>query len=899
MQDTANVDQTVEGVAEKVVVACSYCGKKYLVESEKLGRHTTCSKCGQRFALVHDQSNGSETVDSDNALEVPQQEIESIALEANDDSDDGGVTLDASTLIDKVAGIETLRSREHTDRYEMGGEIARGGMGSIIESRDQNLRRNVAMKIILPSKMTHLKIMRFIEEAQITGQLEHPNIVPVHELGIDNDGQVFYTMKMVNGKTLSDILTDLARGEEEALQKYKLVNLIEILSRVCDALSYAHSKGVVHRDLKPENIMIGDFGEVQVMDWGLAKILSENPSEEDDVDIEELEEYEPDSETRLKAIETVRQEQRADITLEGNILGTPQYMAPEQAEGKISQIDQTTDIYALGGIFYEILTLRPPVRGENVKSMIEKVIKGDLVPPVKYNNTSKGSGSGSGTRVITRRHKPSEHEVEVTVTEEIEVIHLKHCPHRRIPKSLSAVCMKAMSRQQWQRYQQVGDFQRDLNQYLRGYATEAEGASSLRRMALFFSRHKSESGLVIVGILIFLALLWSFVHNLQISEQAAQDATKQAEQARITAESEQELSRQTIERLKSTVPTFIARAEQLVKDQEYDQALECLNVAVDINNEAVEIYALQGQIYQTLLRFNESIDALSDALSLKDSPETNENLALSKAMLEQQQDDGSIPVTALRHMHESFVEQGRQAEAITILSQINADAARQYKEAKIVLEGLRQQGLIDYQLDVDPDTGLLLLAIKRSELKSIDVLQGMPLVHLSLINSDIGDITLLADMPLRYLELDSTSVSQIRALKGMRLQSLSLSNTPVSNIADLEGAPIAILDLSLTLVKDIRYLKDMPLRSLNLMGTKVTSISHLSELSLEYLNLEDCAIRDLRPLKNMKSLKTLILPNANFDIEVLREMKHLQTIGFNSENKKPIADFWSDWDKAK
>ncbi|MHC4600979.1 MAG: serine/threonine-protein kinase, partial [Planctomycetota bacterium] len=159
------------------------------------------------------------------------------------------------------------------DRYAVLQEIARGGMGAIMKILDQDILRPVAMKVVLGQRNPDV-VSRFVEEAQITGQLEHPNIVPVHELGVNHEGKVFFTMKLVRGESLEAVLDQLADGDAATTEAYPLARLLRIFLKVCDAVAFAHSKGVIHRDLKPDNVMVGNFGEVLVMDWGLAKIRS-------------------------------------------------------------------------------------------------------------------------------------------------------------------------------------------------------------------------------------------------------------------------------------------------------------------------------------------------------------------------------------------------------------------------------------------------------------------------------------------------------------------------------------------------------------------------------------------------------------------------------------------------
>ena len=172
----------------------------------------------------------------------------------------------AQMAIRSMLPAEMLREK----KYDIGAVVARGGMGAILDAREAAIKRQVAMKVMLDTNDAD-DIARFVAEAQVTGQIEHPNIPPVHELGVDENGQPFYTMKMVQGITLKKVLDLMAAGTAATLGKYPLAALLTIFQKVCDAIAFAHSRGIIHRDLKPENIMLGDFGEVLVMDWGLAK----------------------------------------------------------------------------------------------------------------------------------------------------------------------------------------------------------------------------------------------------------------------------------------------------------------------------------------------------------------------------------------------------------------------------------------------------------------------------------------------------------------------------------------------------------------------------------------------------------------------------------------------------
>ncbi len=224
-------------------------------------------------------------------------------------------------------------------RYVLLGEIARGGMGTVHRVFDRELQREVAVKVISDSDhLSHDDVARFHREARICGQLQHPGVVPIHEQGRLKDGRQFIAMKLVGGKTLSELI------ESESETSQQKSRLLEVFSQICQTMAYAHAKGIIHRDLKPQNIMVGSFGEVQIMDWGLAKRVTDALADSD-----ENQASHPETEIALG---------RLDQTQAGSILGTPAYMAPEQILGKST--DQRADVFALGGILFEILLGVPP-----------------------------------------------------------------------------------------------------------------------------------------------------------------------------------------------------------------------------------------------------------------------------------------------------------------------------------------------------------------------------------------------------------------------------------------------------------------------------------------------------------------------------------------------------------
>jgi serine/threonine protein kinase len=293
-----------------------------------------------------------------------------------------------------------------------------GGMGAVVEAEDLATKRIVAMKVLLNANMPE-DVARFVEEAQVTAQLEHPNIIPIYELNVNELDKPYYTMKLIRGDSLREVLRLLATASPMFQSRYPLGELLTIFQKVCDAISYAHSKGVVHRDLKPDNIMLGGYGEVVVMDWGLAKTLGHSANVAADA-IEQ---------TMVRSART--EDTDEFVTMAGRAIGTPQFMSPEQASGQSHEVDSRADVYALGALLYEIITLQPPVAGMDTDEIFEKVIGGRIQKP---------------SDVVAGKRLP-------------------HLPDGKVPEALAIIAMKAMSRERDDRYATVRELQAEVQAF--------------------------------------------------------------------------------------------------------------------------------------------------------------------------------------------------------------------------------------------------------------------------------------------------------------------------------------------------------------------------------------------------------------------------------------------------
>ena len=241
---------------------------------------------------------------------------------------------------------------DQRERFEATQQLGVGGVGEVMLARDNDIERPVAIKRLLPGADDADGIARFIDEIRVLGELDHPNIVPVHDVGVDAEGRYYYVMKYVEGETLEHVIEKLAAGDGDYHARYPFTRREEIFRQILHGVQYAHDRGMIHRDIKPANVMIGRYGEVLVMDWGIARRIRAGGAERLPVNDK--------AKTLSRAPSKVPPQLR---TQTGSILGTPAYMSPEQARGEIDALDERTDVYALCVMFHEFMSLRHYLAG--------------------------------------------------------------------------------------------------------------------------------------------------------------------------------------------------------------------------------------------------------------------------------------------------------------------------------------------------------------------------------------------------------------------------------------------------------------------------------------------------------------------------------------------------------
>ncbi len=520
--------------------ACPHCQQKLNVKDELAGRTAPCPACKKPLtvpASAKGPAPGATSRLDGTASVLAQTGVAGrVSLDTGSDTPQGQPAL-ADLLAQRTGKGE---------RYILAGEIARGGMGAVLRAIDCDLRREVAVKHLLDASDPK-KQLRFVEEAQITGQLEHPNIPPIHEMGVEKQ-RLFFSMKMIKGRSLAQVLSELRDQPKTAEKEWPLSRLLNIFVSICHAVGFAHAHSVIHRDLKPANIMVGDFGEVYVMDWGLAKVLSGSGQQAE----EPLTAVLPPDGKVPPRVATDRTP-GLEMTQEGAILGTPVYMPPEQAAGNLQAIDQRSDVYSLGAILYELLTLEPPVEMEGgAMSVLVQVVQGQIVPPEQR---------------VPQRAKSG-----------------------RIPRELSAVAMKALAKEPADRYPSVEELRRDIERYQEGWSVSAKADSNWELVWKLVKRNKAAS---LGAAAVLLVLLTSLVLIFQAWRETsvARDALKQEQAEKEKAQAEKR------KQLVESVPALVRSARLLANDGEVEEAQRQVDLALEYAKTHAPAHLLKGQLF--------------------------------------------------------------------------------------------------------------------------------------------------------------------------------------------------------------------------------------------------------------------------------------------------------------
>ncbi|TWU06436.1 protein kinase domain-containing protein [Stieleria varia] len=436
---------------------------------------------------------------------------------------------DAVNHADDPQRLNADELTDHSGRFEILGRHQQGGLGEVLIAYDRQLKRDVAIKQIQPRWQNHEEAkQRFIREAEVTGRLEHPGVVPVYAMGTWDDGRHYYAMRFIEGQTLKEaiqrfhqsptkeIVTDsnehTPAARDDVDQTLAFRQLLRCFIDVCNTISYAHDRRILHRDLKPANIMVGPYGETLVVDWGLAKLLDAGPED-----------------SMTEAFASGRQEDDAASSHIAGTVGTPQYMSPEQARGQLDEIGIRTDVYLLGATLYQILTGQPPHPSDSIVRMLKRIAAGEFPHPSSV--------------------------------------------AADVPPALAAICTKAMATDSINRYRQADALALDVERWLADEPVSVYRESPGRRIARWLRHHPAAAASLIVATL--LLTVGSFIGAVLWNEIQIREFQSKQEQAAKELELAQQ-TRQRVAELKSAAARGKLLAGQELQAGRFSSALSIL-----------------------------------------------------------------------------------------------------------------------------------------------------------------------------------------------------------------------------------------------------------------------------------------------------------------------------------
>lgn len=527
-------------------------------------------------ALLHELVKQHLTI-HDNDPQKSLAAIKTIQFASSDLEQLDGASIDR--LIQSLLGGSSSQPHETTmdynqdpsqsvSRFRVLRPLAKGGLGEVFIAQDLELHREVALKEIQKRfTQSNESRSRFVLEAEITGRLEHPGIVPVYGLGQYADGRLFYAMRFIRGESMARAIHSYHHPKEGSTVEpsFVLRQLLGRLIDVCQAVEYAHSRGIIHRDLKPDNIMLGKHGETLVVDWGLAKSLGHRESTSSD-------------EATLHPVSSGS----VDKTMQGSAIGTPAYMSPEQAEGKHEEVTAASDIYSIGATLYCLLTGQPPFQGKDMGETLQRVKAGDFPPP--------------------RSIRPS------------------------ISKGLEAICLKAMALRPEDRYASAIQLANDLELWLADEPIAVYRDSVTTQLARWTRKHKGlfastvAFGLIgLIGISIFAYVLNEKNHQLTISEGRAIEGERLAKENAKTAREATFYATQTAETVLSAMPKQETTREQLFASclKLYEKLASDNPNDLSIQQEMVKVTRMVGNFKRLVRKLSESETLLARSIELQ------------------------------------------------------------------------------------------------------------------------------------------------------------------------------------------------------------------------------------------------------------------------------------------
>lgn len=724
---------------------------------------------------------------------------------------------------------------EETSRYVRGKVVAYGGMGEIYEAEQTVLGRKVAMKVMQNPEDAD-EVRAFLDEARITGKLEHPNIVPVYDLDAGEGRHFFYTMKYVHGETLADVIGGLAQSFPETVEKYPLSVLLTIFQKVCDAVAFAHSRGIWHCDLKPANIMIGDFGEVLVMDWGLAR----------EAGVESAEAEEP-------------------------IQGTPAYMAPEQARGEAAAMGQCTDIYALGAILYALLHLQPPVRGDSNQEIADKVAAGTRDAPEEFSTLHlpsrrvPASLEAVGRKAMAfypeaRYQRVQNLQADITACQagfatSAEAAGLgKHLllfvmRNRAVSLAIAVGLVLLVASTAWFTVSLLRERNRVAHALQIAEKNEQEAKAALEK-----SRESDAQ-----------------------AQAALAEARRSGRKAEAAIGEKEEMRERYLGGAAKAAAESARLSRQLLAEERFDEAMAQISNAVQLTPDNAGYQVFHAGLLQSTGRLAEAAEVYRHVLAAGDNGEAKVNLELTEKLLELQDGRPGLENDAVLLLEKALMEQQREIELPLLHAASSgrlmgaktdgADAADEEGGARTRIEAklsafTRQRDWREERLSQQADGSW---AIDLSGLR-------------------VGELPVLRGENVSQLDLHGTDTASLEGLRGLRLTSLNLGGVKIRDLTPIRPMLIEKLVLDATKVESLEPLRGMPLRDLRLTSSRPIEISELSgHPTLRHLDLSGADVREIAPVLDNEALESLVLSPTTTDTAKSAGSTHLKKISYAPE----------------
>ncbi|MCM8535382.1 MAG: protein kinase [Lentisphaeraceae bacterium] len=619
---------------------------------------------------------------------------------------------------------QIYKLKEESKRYIQSRIHAQGGMKTIIRSTDRLTHRQIAIAKIKSSNYSAKELKTFLHEARILARLSHPNIVPLHDIGVDSNEHPYFTMKLLSGESLGCIIDKLALNDEAYLKKYTLHRLLDIFLKVCDAVSFAHSRNIVHRDLKPDNIQVSDYGEVLLCDWGLAK----------DINL-------PNQSTEEIKISEILDRQ----TLNGTLKGTPGYMAPEQVENSFGEITEQTDIYALGCILYTILTYKKPIDCDSIDTLVEQTVKGVFIAP-----SIRISG--------------------------------------KVPVAMEAVTMKAMSTNPEERYQNADDIADEVKSYLDGFATDAQNASFTTQAYLLFNRHKNICLAIAASILLISVTITYSVFKIKDSELAALSAMKSAQALKMEKDKLGKLlAPEYLGKAQASMKqyAFALALKQVSLATDLDDTLQrawdlkgLLLLGKHQFKDAAKALEKGSHSKHTprlaKIAYSYKSANIENSHKIINALKTNGGASIIPFFMKELYIKLSLPdkALALEKTYKSFHNYSGAPKLLYSpdLKSLTLTAARNWKVKNI-----------DYLYGLPLEE----LSLQRAQIKNLKALQGMNLKKIDLSRSSVIDLSPLELMPVEHLDINRSRIVDLTSVKKMPLKSINIAKTKIKVLTPL------------------------------------------------------------------------------------------------------------------